>query len=47
VLTKILGSRNPHNVIKAAFEGFSRLVDVKEASSRRGLSREEILGLEK
>ena len=47
VLTKILGSRNPHNVLKAAFEGFSQLVDAKEASSRRGLSREEILGLEK
>ena len=47
VLTKILGSRNPHNVLKAAFEGFSQLMDANEASRRRGLSRENILGLEK
>jgi len=46
VLTKILGTRNPHNVVKASFNGFSRLVSLSEASRRRGLSPREILGLE-
>ena len=44
VLTKILGTRNPHNVIKAAFEGFDQLVDLNMAAQRRGISADKIRG---
>ena len=44
VLTKILGTRNPHNVIKAAFQGFDQLVDLEMASTRRGISHDKIRG---
>jgi len=44
VLTKILGTRNPHNVIKAAFEGFDQLVDLNMAAERRGISTDKIRG---
>jgi small subunit ribosomal protein S5 len=44
VLTKILGTRNPHNVIKAAFEGFDQLVDLEMAVARRGISPDKIRG---
>lgn len=46
VLTKILGTRNPHNVIKAAFEGFDQLLSLDEASRRRDLSVDRIFGRE-
>lgn len=38
ILAKCLGSNNPHNVVKAAFAGLSRLKTPEEIISRRGLS---------
>jgi len=37
VLSKCLGSNNPHNVVKAAFAGLKRLKSPEEMLSRRGL----------
>ena len=42
VLTKALGSTNPHNAVKATFDGLSRLRRVKDAASRRGKTLADI-----
>jgi len=36
VLTKSLGSPNPHNVVKAAFEGLEKCMDAIQMSRKRG-----------
>jgi small subunit ribosomal protein S5 len=36
VLTKSLGTANPHNVIKATFDALSQLRDPKSYQSMRG-----------
>lgn len=38
ILAKCLGSNNPHNVVKAAFPGLSRLKTREELLARRGLT---------
>lgn len=38
ILAKCLGSNNPHNVVKAAFAGLSRLKTREELMARRGLT---------
>ena len=38
ILSKCLGSNNPHNVIKAAFQGLQRLKTPEEIAARRGIS---------
>ncbi len=38
VLAKCLGSNNPHNVVKAAFDGLKQLRSPEEIIARRGLS---------
>lgn len=43
VLTKILGSRNPHNVLKAVMDGLSQMRSAEEIAKTRGLDVEEIL----
>ena len=41
VLTKSLGSPNPHNVVRATFEGFKHLMDPYTVITNRGLDQAE------
>ncbi len=41
ILTKCLGSHNPHNLVKATIDGLSQLKDPLEISSLRGKSGSE------
>jgi len=43
ILTKCLGSRNPHNVIKATMEGLRLLKTSEEIATKRGKGVAEIL----
>jgi small subunit ribosomal protein S5 len=43
VRTKILGSANPHNVIRATFNGLTRMKDPMEVARLRGKQVEELL----
>lgn len=43
VLTKSLGSSNPHNTVKAAMKGLMELEDASSVASRRGLPIEKIV----
>ncbi len=40
ILAKCLGSNNPHNVVKAAFNGLSNLRSPDEIMARRGLTEQ-------
>ena len=42
VLTKSIGTTNPHNVIKATFAALEQLRDRKEVASLRGKTVEEL-----
>lgn len=42
VLTKILGSANPHNVVKATMKALLSLSDAKTVADRRGVSLQEL-----
>ena len=42
VLTKSIGTTNPHNVIKATFNALGKLRDRKEVASMRGKAPEEL-----
>ncbi len=42
VLTKTIGSRNPHNVVKATIDALEGLRDRKEVSDLRGLALEKV-----
>ena len=44
VLTKSIGSKNPHNVIKATFEGLRQLRNHDEIARLRGKTVQEIRG---
>ena len=44
ILTKSIGTSNPHNVIKATFEGLRNLKDPQEVARLRDKQLEEILG---
>jgi small subunit ribosomal protein S5 len=43
VLTKALGSSNPHNTVKAALKGLMQLEDANSVAARRGLSVNSVL----
>ena len=42
VVTKVLGSPNPHNVIKATFQGLGRLRSREEVARIRGISEKDL-----
>jgi len=44
VLTKSLGSSNPHNVVKATMDALLSLVDARGMASRRGITLGELYG---
>ena len=44
VLTKCLGSRNPHNLVKATVDGLRRLRRPAEVAAARGRTLEEMFG---
>ncbi len=46
VLTKCLGTNNPHNVVKATMNGISRLKRAADVARIRGMSVREVLGIE-
>ena len=42
VLTKSIGSSNPHNVVKATLKGLLSLTDAQTMAQRRGMSLQEL-----
>ncbi len=44
VLTKSIGSSNPHNAVKATMVALQSLVDAKTVASRRGMDLSEFFG---
>jgi len=46
VLTKSLGSANPHNVVKATMQALERLMDAGSVARRRGITVRELYQLE-
>ena len=42
VLTKSLGSNNPHNMVRATMDGLSRLVTVRQIARERGIDVDQI-----
>ena len=45
VLTKVMGTNNPHNVVKAVFEALGKMNDVRMVADRRGISITEVYSL--
>lgn len=45
ILTKCIGSNNPHNVVKATMKGLQRLKDPATVAKNRGISLEELESL--
>lgn len=42
ILTKCMGSHNPHNVVKATIEGLKRLQSREQVAARRGINMKEL-----
>lgn len=45
VLTKVMGTNNPHNVVKAVFCALNSIADARMVAERRGISIKEIFEL--
>ena len=43
ILTKCLGSHNPHNLVKATMDGLRRLRSAEKVAAQRGMSVEEMM----
>ncbi len=44
VLTKSLGSSNPHNTVKATLKALTSLLDANTVSMKRGITKKELFG---
>jgi small subunit ribosomal protein S5 len=42
ILTKCMGSHNPHNVVKATFTGLKQLQSKEQVAQRRGINIEDL-----
>lgn len=42
ILTKCMGTNNPHNVVKATIEGLQQLQSKEQVAARRGLRTEDL-----
>jgi len=42
ILTKCMGTNNPHNVVKATIQGLQQLQSIDQVATRRGLQTAEI-----
>jgi small subunit ribosomal protein S5 len=42
ILTKCLGSHNPHNLVKATINGLQQLESREQVASRRGIGLEDL-----
>jgi small subunit ribosomal protein S5 len=42
ILTKCMGTNNPHNVVKATIQGLQQLQSIEQVAARRGLQTAEI-----
>jgi small subunit ribosomal protein S5 len=45
VLTKVMGTNNPHNVVKAVFCALDSVADARMVAERRGISIKEVFEL--
>ena len=46
ILAKSVGSNNPHNMVKAAMQGLCSLQSAKDVARRRGISVNQLFGIE-
>ncbi|MCK4547745.1 MAG: 30S ribosomal protein S5 [Candidatus Eisenbacteria sp.] len=46
ILTKCIGTNNPHNVVKATMDGIAQLRRAADVGRMRGMSVREVLGIE-
>jgi len=42
ILTKCMGTNNPHNVVKATIEGLQQLQSADQVAARRGLQKQDL-----